>query len=662
MLLIDRMLQQVRHPQSTFVGHIDVDQGHERTMSKQTAASQPKSEGAVDHIQRCAVCKIDLKGRFVYTDAEFEQLIGRSQDELFGRPLTDITPEQDHEIINSLLTPHSQYESIHEAARIRLIDDTGVQRPVAMVCALNFVAGNAVNFQVVFHTLAGSSAPRPVENTASTALDPILAALAGRAESPDWAVRAVVIRDLAEAVECLVYRVDGDSLVLMTTSADPAGGSQAISVSGPTDDLHWWLAQAGEEYRFDNSEHVQAALEAVAEAPTELIMPSQDAENVRYLIRCVYDTDPAQCSAQLAAAMDRTQLFVRLLCTGADDSQASPTVPTNVGDLPRIADLLSVGVGELQADDSLSRLNQALALQLHGRHVSTLKELLAVLTAEHDTIGRKMITDAIRTCRSAGESTQCSVRVTGPDDVAHTLTVIREHTTVDCPLWLCVQPCRQSSVGAAISRSAVLQLLEYLQRLVATASESATPLTHAAFAGSSATGKLQLVTLTDALHQAAGLVSELQQISSLAGRPRKVQEVNLNMLVGQIFERLRREAAPTAVNLACGDLPIVRTACAELETALLAILRIMMTEQTGATCHLRLDATGGDDELAITCAVKSPENHGRPWLDRLTGAIGGADRILHDQLALAVALDTLQGRLEAASHDPHAVRLILPRA
>jgi PAS domain S-box-containing protein len=645
-------------------------------MSRETTVTQHTPEGVLDHIQRCAVCKIDLRGRFVYADTEFESLIGRTQDELFGRLLTEFAPEQDHDSVNRLLIQQSQYESIHESALIRLIDSSGTQRPVAMISSLNFVAGNAVNFLVVFHAL---EAARPLAAPSAKPISPdsILTSLAGRNNNIVWSDHVTLIRDLADADECLVYRSDGDSLVLAATSADPGGGEQAITLSGPTDDLHWWLAQSGEQYRFDNPDHVRAALEAVSEAPTELILPMNVAEGERLLLRCVYPTDSEQRGAHLAAALDRTQLFVSLLTSTPavisnpasiySNAQAD-TEPTAIADLAMIANLamiadtLNVGVCELKQDDSLGTINQTLSLQLHGIAVASLKDLLAAVTHESDAISRKMISDAVCTCRSGLEKSTCSVCITGHDEIAGTVTVIRKQESADSPLWLCFQPCRQSSIGASMSRSATLQLLDHLHRLVTTAAESAAPLTHAAFAEASAPRKLQLVTLTDTLQQADQLVGELQHIASLAGRPRKMQEVNLNMLVAQLFERLRREASPIAVNVACGDLPIIRSACAELEAALLAITRIILAGVTGPECHLRVETATTDSGIAIICGIKSGETDSRSLLDRLTGATTGSERLLHDQLALAVALDPLQAQLEAVPGDNLAVRLILPRA
>lgn len=631
-------------------------------MKKQPAATQPNTEGATDHIQRCAVCKVDLKGRFVYADAEFETLIGLSQDDLFGRPLTDFTPEPEHEIVNNLLVQHSQYESIHEAARLHLIDADGLRRPVAMITALNFVAGNAVNFQVVFHTLEAQPIT-PAAQVEPHELDSILALLSASLDTIHWPDFVGLLQSLASARECLVYRIDGENLVLAATSADPAAGEDAVTISAATDDLHWWLSQSGERYRFDNSDHVQSALEAVAEAPTELIVPIAVDPGKRYLVRCVYDADPDTPSAPLAASLDRVETVLNLLAKTLPSESTGQEAALKVADLPTVADQLSVGVCELKNDDSLGPVNRTLAARAKCDSFASLKDLLAALTMEGDTVGRKMITDAIRLCRTASQQATCSVRVTGSDDSTLTLTVLREQDRADSSLWLCLQPCRHGSVGAAMSRAAILRLLDHLHQLLKVAGESATPLTHVAFADVAPTQKLQLVTLTDSLQQAGEMVSQLQHIASSAGRPRKLQDVNLNMLVGQVFERLRREPDAVTLNLACGDLPVIYSACAELETALFCMARVMVSGESGESCQVRIDAELTDTEVRITFAGKAVNSGGSSLLDRLNGSGTRSDsRLFHDQLALAVVLDSLQGRVEAVAGNDQAVQLIIPRS
>ncbi len=98
---------------------------------------------------RCAVCKIDRKGRFVFLDAQTEKLLGLTQVELFGRPLTDFLDPDDHDVISQITGRFNHYETFFDATKVTVIDSHGSRIPVVAVCSLNFDAGSPVNIQII---------------------------------------------------------------------------------------------------------------------------------------------------------------------------------------------------------------------------------------------------------------------------------------------------------------------------------------------------------------------------------------------------------------------------------------------------------------------------------------------------------------------------------
>ena len=51
--------------------------------------------------KRCAVCKIDLKGRFVYIDERTEHLLGLTKEDLFGKNIIEFLDEPSQKLSNS---------------------------------------------------------------------------------------------------------------------------------------------------------------------------------------------------------------------------------------------------------------------------------------------------------------------------------------------------------------------------------------------------------------------------------------------------------------------------------------------------------------------------------------------------------------------------------
>jgi len=98
---------------------------------------------------RCAVFKIDLKGRFVYIDDETEELLGFPRDELFGRSIYEFISNDSHQILDRVLARRNRYESFYESLPLRVRAADGELRQFETVISLNFIAGNPVNYQLI---------------------------------------------------------------------------------------------------------------------------------------------------------------------------------------------------------------------------------------------------------------------------------------------------------------------------------------------------------------------------------------------------------------------------------------------------------------------------------------------------------------------------------
>jgi nitrogen-specific signal transduction histidine kinase len=100
-------------------------------------------------ITRCAVFKIDLKGRFVYIDDETEELLGYSRDELLGKSIYEVISNGSLQHLEQVLNHHSRYESFYRALplTLRVADDKLCR--FETVVTLNFIGGNPVNYQLI---------------------------------------------------------------------------------------------------------------------------------------------------------------------------------------------------------------------------------------------------------------------------------------------------------------------------------------------------------------------------------------------------------------------------------------------------------------------------------------------------------------------------------
>jgi len=338
-------------------------------------------------VHTCAVGKVDLRGRFVLADEACEALLGYSQDELFGRPLTEFVIEPDQATVEALLVQYSQYEPVHQTATVSLIPAGGDSIPVTIVTALNFVAGNAVNFQVILTPCeAAASTSSPAVAGTGPGQTEVIGEFFDAATARDWPTLVTLLAQIAASDECLFYQVHNESLDLITTSADPSANAEPVSTAGEPNDLHWWVANAKEAYRFDNASDVQSALQAVATAPTELLIPFVDSTSDG-LLRFVYSDDSETESPRRARAMDRIERIIASL-QPAQEATTKSDEPVPGPDLPALWPTVTEHLEQLLADSvSIAQpLAHRLADKVSGKDRIGLARLQAELIRAHDAI------------------------------------------------------------------------------------------------------------------------------------------------------------------------------------------------------------------------------------------------------------------------------------
>ena len=228
-------------------------------------------------IRRCAVCKIDLKGRFVFVDDAVEELFGFSMEDLFARPFSEFLVESDQEVIERILDHRSRYESHFETTTVRIVTASGATVPVSITASLNFAGGSPVNFQILLD---------PCQET-SPAVE-----AATNAEPGGLAIEALIALQRCEQLADLVGRmrdVVGDGNLVVYRGND-AGLELVASTYGeaetvpPIGSLHNRIAETGAVYSPADQEAVQQAVQKDRNAPNEYVAGISDADGDLSLI------------------------------------------------------------------------------------------------------------------------------------------------------------------------------------------------------------------------------------------------------------------------------------------------------------------------------------------------------------------------------------------
>ncbi|MDH4155679.1 MAG: PAS domain-containing protein [candidate division Zixibacteria bacterium] len=344
----------------------------------------PVATDCITGFTRCAVCKIDLKGRFVYIDDEVERLLGYSKEELFGRSLVDFLAGSSQEPINQLLAHRNHYEAFYDTTRVVLVSRNRQTIPVSLIVSLNFIAGNPVNFQLIINRSESSVTADGAVTGDRWDVD-FLQNLLAVEDFTSWPEHLRLLREYAGAKQICVYSINGDALQPRSAISDDPMEEFASTSIPETTALHRRVAQSGVEYAFTDGVQDETAAEPGGTAPGEYVARVNLPEDNAYLVRFLFEGEPDGTPRADAVSRARFGLncTVRLMTgtmTAGGDDQAACDVKFTIGYL----DSLGIGGLLIQADGQISGYNATLLKLVDREEIEGTYMDFARLLAEHN--------------------------------------------------------------------------------------------------------------------------------------------------------------------------------------------------------------------------------------------------------------------------------------
>lgn len=176
-------------------------------------------------IRRCALCKIDRKGRFILADPLIQELLGLTEVELFGRPLIDFLDPADHPALEQMTSNRNPYETVYDASHVTLVGKGGNRTPATLIVSVNFGGGNPANYQVLINL--DVPVESVVDDTQDQAWSQYLDHLTASEGIEDTELLALLMRRLTRATAVAVYEsgTDGHSLLSVAESEQSQSNS-----------------------------------------------------------------------------------------------------------------------------------------------------------------------------------------------------------------------------------------------------------------------------------------------------------------------------------------------------------------------------------------------------------------------------------------------------
>ena len=170
-------------------------------------------------LKRCAVFKIDLKGRFVYIDDLTEEILHCPRENLFGRDIKGFLSEESYTTLKTIFQRCRHYETFFEAVELNFVNSQGEGQLYDAVISLNFIAGNPANYQVVLLPPIRSAATGTDAYLFGTLRETLTDSIAGTSTNIDWQSITMSILKHPAILQNGIYEYDGNRLRLLGASS-----------------------------------------------------------------------------------------------------------------------------------------------------------------------------------------------------------------------------------------------------------------------------------------------------------------------------------------------------------------------------------------------------------------------------------------------------------
>ncbi len=518
---------------------------------------------------RCAVCKIDLRGRFVFIDAQTEELFGYASEELFGKSIQDYLDNESSAIIDQALGERNHYETHYDHAVLTVIDKTGARKQVDATISLCFAAGNPVNYQLILRPGSAAVASTASQPPVGMSVESFVERTVTMEPANRFRALAELLCEYTSAEQVAIYLTGNDRLEPLACSAER--DSDRISfdaVSDPTE-LHLLVARSGQEY--DWTGFTKGQTDGLNRPPEFVACASIDGRDC--LVRFIFDGNLA--SDLRAGLVERSRLALRIVGHIFGPESSGDAADPGIDMKFTIGFLSALGFGALltDADGCIIGYNPALLELLEGKPPGeTSREFVGLLEGGNSSAWSALIHEQFQ----KADTDDLRIELTLPSGTPCHLVIVRLAVESDdqTACWVLIPGSRTTSESSDS---------EYETSVWSCLVDGLKPALDEVASGAEELSRdycRQVKKLDDALlnrlHDAVRTVHQILHEGSLLrfGRSRQPATVwvDLNSLVEDAIENVRGQFPDVEIDCEWDDLPSVHTS----RTRLLAVLSNLM--------------------------------------------------------------------------------------
>lgn len=519
----------------------------------------PKAATDIDRITRCALCKIDLKGRFVFIDDLAETLLGYTKEELFGKTFKEFLSESDQELFFHVMRQQRTYETSFDSMSVTLVTPSRPPMPANIIVTLGFIAGNPVNFQIIIQAdqnqriaASGVDESPNYHRFISTVLSMNGSLSLGDVLEP--------MREFVGAIAVGLYRIIEDKLETVASAPRDLQVSASVDVHRIPALLDR-LSKLSSEPGLAPDQVQRGVIESTGNTPSEYFSEFE-LNGQKHLVRVLFEN----CAGETAGVVTaRTTLALNLICRllKAHDSVDEVVIAENdFGAGLALFDSLGMGALSVRPDGTIAAANHCLARLCEAcRPSGRIDDFIGVLSKWGDG-------EAARNLASFFDSAVAHPPLSWKETVAlpgggaaQLIAVRHSASQSDASAWLVISPLHQiiSPSGIPVDPIVVNSAVEEILASLNAASSVSDRLTHEFYDELHRDGNLYLSLLHGHMDKLRGMVSEFGHLMNVWLDVEEVATCDLNLIVAGIVQELSSTYPETVINCRFSDLPKIQS-------------------------------------------------------------------------------------------------------
>ena len=492
-------------------------------------------------VHRCALCKIDRKGRFILADSVAQDLFGLDEVKLFGRPLVDFVDPANHATIGAMTSNSNSYETVFDAAPVTLLDKNQNRIDATLIISVNFGSGNPTNYQVIIY--ADKTTVSDTTSVPGQAWLEYLEYLSenDQIESPETLAQRLI--NLVPISSATIYETEAHEDNLLAR-AESGSELHPPEMNTETEIL---------------SEHEIRATFGLANGHWGLVILTSSESNS--------EPSVAREQAELAAVV------LHALCPVPDDQTVDGDV-AQVSSAYKILDQLQIGLLELNSKGHIQRRNTIFdKLFENPTGLESIADIIELFESRGDKSTAASIDAYLRASSSCDTSPRLCLNIKSGQTGSVTLTFERLNPGSDdlsgCFLFSRVDS-RSVAGSEAILTDDDLTLagLDRLRSSMSAAQSVWLKLEHQHHNELTRDGGFYLQCLSHHLNTIEQTLIELEQLFKSTRATEESQIVNLGLVLDKIVADLDTSQSGLSLSVKYTDLPRVKCSLQKLTAAL----------------------------------------------------------------------------------------------